>query len=88
MKAGFKFPETLTLAEIAAFRNYEEKVKPIMEEYRRKVDELNANYDAALDGYGDEYDRKLEELSKLHDAERLGRLTDEPVDTPSAGEPK
>jgi hypothetical protein len=70
MKAGFKFPEALTASEIEAFRRYEERVKPVMEEYRRKVDELNASYDVALDRYGDEYDQKLQDLSDLHDQER------------------
>jgi hypothetical protein len=71
VKAGFKFPEQLTRAEIDAFRRYEERVKQIMEDYRHKVDKLNADYDTALATYGDEYDRKLKELSDLHDSERL-----------------
>lgn len=72
MKAGFKFPEQLTQAEIAAFRRYEERVKLIMEDYRCKVDKLNSDYDEALDRYGNEYDLKLEELSNLHDSAQPG----------------
>jgi len=69
MRAGFRFPERVDIQDVAAFRNYQERLRPVLQDYRDKVDRLNAYYDSELDRLGDEYDAALQQLSDQHDAE-------------------